>query len=170
MLRISNAMVWLLLYTFSDNVESNFLSDKRGCCMKKILVAHDGSDAADRALLEAAAIAQKFGSKLTVISVVPNLCFSEIGTDCDTVTKLYRAEVEGAMEGVKILLKEKGIEAETVVLEGSPADVIVDYAKGMDMSLIVLGSTGKQATERTILGSVSSRVVANAPCSVLVVR
>ncbi|MDI6729001.1 MAG: universal stress protein [Thermodesulfovibrionales bacterium] len=138
--------------------------------MKKILVAHDGSDAADRALLEAAAIAQKFGSKLTVISVVPNLCFSEIGTDCDTVTKLYRAEVEGAMEGVKILLKEKGIEAETVVLEGSPADVIVDYAKGMDMSLIVLGSTGKQATERTILGSVSSRVVANAPCSVLVVR
>ncbi len=138
--------------------------------MKKILVAHDGSDAADRALLEAAAIAQKFGSKLTVISVVPNLCFSEIGTDCDTVTKLYRAEVEGAMEGVKTLLKEKGIEAETVVLEGSPADVIVDYAKGMDMSLIVLGSTGKQATERTILGSVSSRVVANAPCSVLVVR
>ncbi|WP_442891783.1 universal stress protein [Dissulfurispira sp.] len=45
--------------------------------MKKILAAHDGSDAADRALLEAAAIAQKFGSKLTVISVVPNLCFSE---------------------------------------------------------------------------------------------
>lgn len=138
--------------------------------MKKILAAHDGSDAADRALLEAAAVAQKFGSKLTVISVVPNLCFSEIGTDCDTVTKLYRAEVEGAMEGVKTLLKEKGIEAETIVLEGSPADVIVDHAKGMGMSLIVVGSTGKQATERTILGSVSSKVVANAPCSVLVVR
>ncbi|MEW6739155.1 MAG: universal stress protein [Nitrospirota bacterium] len=138
--------------------------------MKKILAAHDGSDAADRALLEAAAIAQKFGSKLTVISVVPNLCFSEIGTDCDTVTKLYRAEVEGAMEGVQTLLKEKGIEAETIVLEGSPADVIVDHAKGMGMGLIVVGSTGKQATERTILGSVSSKVVANAPCSVLVVR
>jgi nucleotide-binding universal stress UspA family protein len=138
--------------------------------MKKILAAHDGSDAADRALLEAAAIAQKFGSKLTVISVVPNLCFSEIGTDCDTVTKLYRAEVEGAMEGVQTLLKEKGIEAETIVLEGSPADVIVDHAKGMGMGLIVVGSTGKQATERTVLGSVSSKVVANAPCSVLVVR
>lgn len=138
--------------------------------MKNILVAHDGSDAADRALLKAAAIAQKFGSKLTIISVVPNLCFSEIGTDCDTVTKLYRAEVEGAMEGVKELLKENGIEAETIILEGSPADVIVDHAKDMGMSLIVVGSTGKQATERTILGSVSSKVVANAPCSVLVVR
>lgn len=138
--------------------------------MKKIVVAHDGSDAADKALIEAATIAQKFGAGLTVISVVPNLCFSEIGTDRDTVTKLYRAEIEGAMEGVKTLLKEKGIEAETIVLEGNPADVIVDYAKVKSMNLIVVGSTGKQATERTILGSVSSRVVTNAPCSVLVVR
>lgn len=138
--------------------------------MKKVLVAHDGSDAADKAMLEAAGIAQKFGSKLTVISVVPNLCFSEIGADCDTVTRLYRAEIEGAMEGVEALLKEKGVEAEIIIIEGSPADVIVDHAKGMGMNLIVVGSTGKQATERTILGSVSSKVVANAPCSVLVVR
>jgi hypothetical protein len=38
--------------------------------------------------------------------VVPNLCFREIGIDCDTVTKLYRAEIEGAREGVKNLLSE----------------------------------------------------------------
>lgn len=138
--------------------------------MEKILAAHDGSDAADRALFEAASIAQKFGSKLTVISVVPNLCFSEIGTDCETVTQLYRAEIEGAMEGVKEMLMEKGIEAETIILEGNPADVIVDHARGMGMDLIMIGSTGKHATERTVLGSVSSRVAANAPCSVLVVR
>ncbi len=138
--------------------------------MKKILVAHDGSDAADKAILEAASIAQKFGSKLTVVSVVPNLCFSEIGADCDTITKLYRAEIEGAMEGVKEMLGEKGIEAETIILEGNPVDVIVDHAKGMGMDLVVVGSTGKHATERTVLGSVSSRVAANAPCSVLVVR
>lgn len=138
--------------------------------MKKILVAHDGSDAADKALMQAAAIAQKFGSKLTVISVVPNLCFSEIGADCETVTQLYRAEIEGAMEGIKEILMEKGIEAETIILEGSPTDVIVDHARGMDMDLVIVGSTGKHATERTVLGSVSSRVAANAPCSVLVIR
>jgi nucleotide-binding universal stress UspA family protein len=143
---------------------------QKGVVMKKILVAHDGSDAADRALMQAAAIAQKFGSSLTIISVVPNLCFSEIGIDCDTVANLYRAEVEGVMEGVKEMLKTEGIEAETIILEGSPADVIVDHAKGMGMSLIAAGSTGKQATERTILGSVSSKVVANAPCPVLIVR
>ena len=138
--------------------------------MKKILVAHDGSDHADRALLEAAELARNFKASLTVISVVPNLCFSEIGIDCDTVSRLYRAEIEGAMEGVKTLLAEKGIVAETMVLEGKPADVICDHATHTGNDLVVVGSSGKQATERAVIGSVSSRVVAYAPCSVLVVR
>ena len=138
--------------------------------MKKILIAHDGSDAADRALFEAGAIAQKFGASLTVVSVVPNLCFTEIGVDCETVTNLYRAEISGVMEGVIDIMREKGIDAETIILEGSPADVIVDHAKGIGVDMIVVGSTGKDATERTMLGSVSSKVVAYAPCSVLVVK
>lgn len=42
------------------------------------------------------------------------------------------------------------MKGETIILEGSPADVIVDYAKnGYD--LIVIGSKGKDATERTLL-------------------
>ncbi len=138
--------------------------------MKKILVAHDGSDHADRALLDAAELAVNSNASLTLVSVVPNLCFSEIGIDCDTVTRLYRAEVEGAMEGVRELLSEKGIAAETMVLEGNPADVICDHARGMGFDLVVVGSRGKQATERAVIGSVSSKVVACAPCSVLVVR
>ena len=138
--------------------------------MKKILVAHDGSDAADKALLEAAEIAGKFGAIITVISVVPKLCFTEIGVDCDTVSKLYRAEIEGAMEGVKDLLQEKGIKAETIILEGSPADTIADHARGMGIDMVVVGSTGKQATAKTVLGSVSAKLAEYAPCSVLVVR
>lgn len=138
--------------------------------MKSMLVAHDGSDAADKALFEAASIAEKFGASLTIISVVPNLCFTEIGTDCETIMNLYRAEVSGVMEGVRDLLKEKGIDAQTVILEGSPADVIVDYAKDNTLDMIVVGSTGKDATQRTLLGSVSSKVAMNAPCSVLIVR
>jgi len=138
--------------------------------MKKILVAHDGSDHADKALLEAAELARNHAATLTVVSVVPNLCFSEIGIDCDTVTRLYRAEIEGAMEGIKTLLAEKGIVATTMILEGKPADVICDHARGMGFDLVVVGSRGKQATERAVIGSVSSRIVGCAPCSVLVVR
>ncbi|MGO9614426.1 MAG: universal stress protein [Dissulfurispiraceae bacterium] len=139
--------------------------------MKKILVAHDGSDVADRALFAASAVAEKFGAHLTVISVVPDLCFTEIGVDCVTVNNLYRAEIEGVMEGVKASLEERKVHADTIILEGgNPADVIVDQAKGMGFDMIVVGAMGKQATERTLFGSVSQRIAANAPCSVLVVR
>ncbi len=138
--------------------------------MKKILVCHDGSDAADKALMEAISISGLYGATLTILSVVPNLCFTEIGVDCDTVGKLYRAEIEGGMEGINSVLQKKAVKAETIILEGNPADVIVDHARGMGVDLVVVGSTGKQATARTIIGSVTSRVVANAPCSVLVVK
>lgn len=68
------------------------------------------------------------------------------------------------------MLDDKSITAVTIILEGKSADTIVNYARSKSMSLIVVGASGKQATERTILGSVSSKVVANASCSVLVVR
>ena len=138
--------------------------------MKKILVAHDGSNASEKALWETAGIAQKLGASLTVVSVVPNVCFIDVGVDCDTVSRIYRAEVEGVMERVKAGLSEKGIEAGTSILEGNPADAIVDYAKDNEMDLIALGSTGKHSAGRTLLGSVSSRVLSHASCSVIVIR
>ncbi len=90
--------------------------------------------------------------------------------DCSTIEQVYRAETEGILEGVKAKLREQGIVGEMVVLEGNPADVIVDYAREKGMDVIVVGSTGKHATRRTILGSVSSKIIAHAPCQVLVVR
>ena len=138
--------------------------------MKKILVAHDGSTASNKALLEAVALARKFGAALTVASVIPKLCFLGVGLDCATVEQVYRAETEGVLEGIKALLKEKGVGGETIILEGSPGDVIVDYAKSMGADMIVVGSTGKHATERTFFGSVSSKIVTNAPCSVVVAK
>lgn len=56
------------------------------------------------------------------------------------------------------------------VLEaGDPAQALVDYASRNHVDSIVMGARGKSALRR-FLGSVSSRVVAEAPCSVTVVR
>ncbi len=56
------------------------------------------------------------------------------------------------------------------VLEASnPATVLVEYAKANQVDQIILAARGKSALQR-ILGSVSSHVVAQAPCSVTVVR
>lgn len=136
--------------------------------MEKILVGFDGSEWSRKALEEAIKIAQKFGSHITVVSVVPKVCFLEIGVDCATVEGIFKAEVEGNLRRAQEILNEKGVKGETVILEGNPADVIVDYASNYD--LVVMGSKGKDATERTLFGSVTQKVAANATKSVLIVR
>jgi nucleotide-binding universal stress UspA family protein len=138
--------------------------------MKRILVAYDGSEASHKALLEAVGIAHQYGAQVTVASAVPNLCFYGMSVDCSSVETLYRSEAEGILAGAKLALQDKGVYAESVVLDGSPADAIVDYAKERGIEMIVVGSTGKHATRRTLLGSVSSKIAANAPCMVLIVK
>lgn len=137
--------------------------------MEKILVCFDGSEWSKRALNEAIRIAQKFNSQITVLSVVPKVCFLEIGVDCATVEGIFKAEVEGNLKKAQEILEEKGVKGDTIILEGTPADVIVDYAKN-NFDLIVIGSKGKDATERTLFGSVTQKVAANATKSVLIIR
>jgi nucleotide-binding universal stress UspA family protein len=58
----------------------------------------------------------------------------------------------------------------TKILDGLPADVIVEEARDWSADLIVVGSHGYGFMKRMLLGSVAGAVVANAPCSVHVVR
>ncbi|MCS7198893.1 MAG: universal stress protein [Caldimicrobium sp.] len=138
--------------------------------MKNILLAHDGSESANKALKRALSLAKDLGSKITILYVVPSIGFVEAGVDYETLMNIYRAEASGVIEGIKNILKEEGLDAHTIILEGKPSEVIVDYARDNNIDLIIVGSTGKDATERTLLGSVSSKVAMNAPCSVLIVR
>ena len=54
------------------------------------------------------------------------------------------------------------------IIEGPPASVLVEAAKGAD--LIVVGSRGHGGFAEVLLGSVSNHVVHHAPCPVVVVR
>ncbi|MCX8033966.1 MAG: universal stress protein [Thermodesulfovibrio sp.] len=138
--------------------------------MEKILVCFDGSEWSKKALNEAIKIAQKFNSKITVLSVVPKVCFLETGVDCATVEGIFRAETEGNLSKAEEILKGKEVKGNTLILEGNPSEVIVEYAKNNHIDLIVIGTKGKDATERTLFGSVTQKVTANAGCSVLVIK
>jgi nucleotide-binding universal stress UspA family protein len=76
-----------------------------------------------------------------------------------------------AVTRAKQLAEEAGVKCKTrVEAGGSPADNIVRYAGESETDLIVLGHRGLTALDRFVVGSVAGRVVAYAPCSVLVVR
>jgi nucleotide-binding universal stress UspA family protein len=79
-------------------------------------------------------------------------------------------ESRDAAERICKLLQSEGIEAESDVLEGPPADAILNASEAHDIDLIVLGSRGYGQFRGLLLGSVSDRVVHFANRPVLVAR
>lgn len=66
--------------------------------------------------------------------------------------------------------KAAGIEVESVLLEGHPADEIVKFAEQNDIEMILMGTLGKTGLDRFLLGSVAENVVRHSKIPVLVVR
>ncbi|MBZ0187007.1 MAG: universal stress protein, partial [Candidatus Obscuribacterales bacterium] len=56
------------------------------------------------------------------------------------------------------------------IVDGSPANEILDLARSWPADLIILGSHGKTGLSKLLLGSVSQAVALNAPCSVRIVK
>lgn len=124
---------------------------------KGILVAVDGSRYADAAAVAAGNLAKRCGLPLTVLAV----CASD-DLSCDLIKPLA--------DRVRDLLRQDGVAADSVALEGKPADTIIQAARDNDCDLIVLGSHGRTGLDRILLGSVSQQVVTHAKCPVLVVK
>jgi nucleotide-binding universal stress UspA family protein len=137
----------------------------------KILVAHDGSAHADKALGEASRMAVQMGAEVTIMTVAPDLCLTEVSdSECKLITESLLSEAEGAMKKVAAELATQGVTAEIVIKDGHPAEMIIDTAKEIGADLIVVGSHGRHGAGRFFLGSVSAKVVEHAPCHVLVIK
>jgi nucleotide-binding universal stress UspA family protein len=137
----------------------------------KILVAHDGSAHAGKALSEAGKLAGTLGATVKIVTVVPDLCLTEVSdSECKLVTESLYSDAKNAMKKVTDDLATQGITAEIVIKDGHPAEKIIDAAREMGADLIVVGSHGKHGTKKFLLGSVSSKVVEHAPCHVLVIK
>jgi nucleotide-binding universal stress UspA family protein len=137
--------------------------------MKKILVAHDGSKASEKAVKEACGLALKVKASLTVMSVIPELYLTEL-VEMDRMRILDALSAEAKKTLDRIKAKTEGISLQTVIKYGNPAEEILATAKKMKADLIVTGSHGRHGAQKFFLGSVSSKIVDHSPCSVLVVK
>ncbi len=140
--------------------------------MKRILVAVDGSEPSLKAARMAADIALRFGSKLTLVHVVPKLVLPPdvYGLTIAEVEKEHRAYADRILERAVASLEEPSLEVSTSVLYGSPAEAIAEECAAADVGMLVVGSRGYGAVARMFLGSVSDRVVHISPKPVLVVH
>ncbi len=141
--------------------------------MARILLATDGSPSAERATHEAVTLARATGWPLTVVSVwhLPVTGFAyEPLVVVPEVEETVRARAEQALERAAEAARAAGLEPETLLVEGMPADEICALAERREASLVVIGSHGFGPMHRLVFGSVSAAVLHHASCPVLVVR
>jgi nucleotide-binding universal stress UspA family protein len=132
----------------------------------KIVVGYDGSESARRALDSAAALA---GDQTLLVVVSATEPYPRSGITIPA--NLDRAELRRRrhhLDDARMFLSDRGLRVETLQLRGDPAAALVEAAA--DADLAVVGSRRLTRLQRLVLGSVSSKVVHNAACDVLVVR
>ena len=154
--------------------------------ISNILVAIDGSEhsikAADLALEMAkkeSISAQKIGSELTALTVLDvskprRFLSSFIAAPTYGLRELEeeRNAAKHWMDAVQKKAEESNIRFRSEIIEGlvSAEATIVDYAESHQIDLIVVGTRGRTGFSKVLLGSVASRVVEYAHCSVVVVK
>jgi nucleotide-binding universal stress UspA family protein len=144
----------------------------------KILLAVDGSVSSDRAVEMVVTRPWPAGTEIEILSVAhtrmpwipePTLALTAAHeTALDDQRQLARAHVESV--GRRIASATSGIEVSAKVVDGSPEGMILAEAEHWGADLIVMGSHGRGAVKRLLLGSVSTAVALHAHCSVEIVR
>jgi nucleotide-binding universal stress UspA family protein len=130
----------------------------------KILLAYDGFDHSRHALEETAKLAADGKAEITVLSVVPpDARASKSGGHV-----MLRPHAHEDVARAHKYLRERDIPSEMKMDAGDPAEQIVAEAEDGGYDIVVVGSRGRGALGRLILGSVSTEVIARAPCPVLV--
>lgn len=139
---------------------------------KNIVVAVDGSKAAEKAFSNSLDIAKRNSARLILAHVVDSRNFS-------TAEAYDRSLSERAETYAKELLDDYVEQAEKAGLTdivrcieyGSPkVKIAKEIANNFGADLIICGATGMNAVERFLIGSVSESITRYASCDVLVTR
>ncbi|PSF31430.1 universal stress protein [Aphanothece hegewaldii CCALA 016] len=136
--------------------------------LETILVALDCSEMSEDILDAIGDLYITATTKIILAHVLPS---PETGQDTDAAQPHQSLELlyQKADEHLKDLQQElKGSIIE--IVNGDPAEEIIRLANIYQADLVIIGTRGLQGVDRIIEDSVSSQVVCDAPCSVLVIK
>ncbi|KAA8529148.1 hypothetical protein F0562_034053 [Nyssa sinensis] len=88
----------------------------------------------------------------------------------NSIQENHKKVALAVLERAKEICGKKGIIAETITEVGDPKVAICEAVEKLNIQLLVLGSHGRGALKRALLGSVSSYCSNNAKCPVLIVK
>ena len=158
---------------------------------KNILLPTKGSEGCNRAVKAGLELAKLVGAKVTIVNVPPRLSVFEIletyhpdqrfiSSSADAkeakesmakVEALQKAAGEHFVDDLKKLADEAGVKAETLVLDRMSAEEgIFKAAQGTGADLIFMAANSEKGLMKSVMGSVTNKVVAGAKVPVLVYR
>jgi nucleotide-binding universal stress UspA family protein len=133
-----------------------------------ILHPTDFSENSEFAFRVASSLARDYNARLILLHVIspPMVIYAggpvpaEMCADIDEIKEKLR-QLEGHTHGVRV---------ESQVLEGDPVNMILRAAEETHSDVIVMGTHGRTALTRLLLGSVAESVIRKAPCPVLTAK
>lgn len=135
-----------------------------------VLVATDGSEHSMKAVRRALVLAETEGANITLMSVA-FYAKEDMDEMPPNIQDKLETQAVAALNKAKAIFDEKGIKVQTVLEAGVvPANNIIRKAEEGKFDGILLGSTGTTGFMRALMGSTAAKVVAQAPCSVNVIR
>jgi len=137
----------------------------------RILIAHDGSAGAKKALTAAITLAKRFGAELHSVSVKERHAHFE-----ETVGEVMEEQEEANRFFARVTTEAQaeaataGIDLKSTVLSGHEVETIIKFARDGHYDLLVVGFMGHSRAFGRIWGGTSQNLTKTAPCSVLVVK
>ena len=135
-----------------------------------ILCATDGSDHAVKAVEVAADLGCRYNARVVILAAYDPIPRDLGDPYLEEVTSRRLKAAEELVNAATAVMKVKGITPIVEMLEGPAARAILEVARTRRCDLIVMGSRGLTPFGAMLLGSVTMRVVHEAPCPVLLTR
>lgn len=138
---------------------------------KRILFAHDGSAASERALLYVEDLGREVGREIVVLHIYSLPSRYAATESYGELTARYEATAREVVDDCVDLLLQRGVNVRGIVRERRErtAQEILRVAEEEEVKLIVLGTRGPANMAELMLGDVSTEVLRFANCPVLVI-
>jgi len=138
--------------------------------LKSVLIAYDFSEASDKPLRHALAIARHFGAKLYLAYVVSSIGYTMAGQEAISLA------AEGATRDAQKLEQRllasgalAGLDYEFLVREGDIWEQLEQVIREKRVDMVVVGTHGRKGLRKLLLGSVAEQIFRRADCFVATV-
>ena len=141
-----------------------------------ILIATDGSEYSEQAVVAGVELAKALGSKVSVVTAVhskaPLVVEGQIiGPDLHERREGAKSKANGILESAVNVAAKIGMQVETeCVLDETPYNAIIETASSKGCDLIVMASHGRSGLSALLLGSETQKVLTHSIIPVLVHR